>query len=154
MLLMDAPKEFSQFLQINYCVEPLLTILWLQLNEIIIEKEGMVQGQSSAASILPILILLNKLSQANKSIQTQIKAATFPPERDDEIMAKSMSQNDGKAQTTSASLPSSSTKSNNMNPVDAPRGTLRWKLIQLMTWTESNVKRCASELLWILCNGD
>ena len=37
----------------------------------------------------------------------------------------------------------------NMSPLDAPRGTVRWKLIRLMTWTESNVKRCACEVRYI-----
>ncbi len=155
ILLMDAPKEFSQFLYTNHCVEHLLTILWLKLNEIIVEKEGMVQNQSSAASILPILILLNRVSQANKSIQTEIKGVIFPPERDDEVMAKYKSKNAEKNRSSSTlGLAPAPTKGNNLNPVDAPHGTLRWKLIHLMTWTESNVKRCASELLWTLCNGD
>jgi len=166
ILLMDAPKEFSQFLYSNHCVEPLLTILWLQLNEITVEKEGMVQGQSSAASILPILILLNKLSQANKLIHAKIKEAIFPPERDGELLANyKRNQNSNKSETSytssaftspsaSSTNLSNNTNPNNMNPIDAPRGTLRWKLIQLMTWTESNVKRCASELLWTLCNGN
>lgn len=36
-------------------------------------------------------------------------------------------------------------------PLDAPWGSLRWKLIKLMTSNDSNLKRCASELLWTIC---
>ena len=42
----------------------------------------------------------------------------------------------------------------NMAPLDARKGSLRWKLIRLMTWTESNMKRSGSELLWTLCDDD
>jgi hypothetical protein len=40
----------------------------------------------------------------------------------------------------------------NMHPLDAPKGTLRWKLVKLMSWTEGHVKRTAGELLWTLCD--
>jgi hypothetical protein len=148
ILLMDGPKEFSHFLLINHCIGPLLTILWLQLNEIVIEKEGMMQSQSNAVSILPILILLNKLSQDHKDIKNIIKKEIFPPDRDDEIMTQIITGN--------KSINSNNTdgKHKNINPVDAPVGSMRWKLIKLMTWKESNVKRCASELLWTICDGN
>lgn len=40
----------------------------------------------------------------------------------------------------------------NMAPLDSPRGTLRWRLIRLMTWMDSSMKRSPCELLWALCN--
>jgi hypothetical protein len=40
----------------------------------------------------------------------------------------------------------------NMTPIDAPNGTLRWKLIQLLTWPNSFVKRLTGELLFLLCH--
>lgn len=45
-------------------------------------------------------------------------------------------------------------KAKNMALLDAPKGTLRWHMIRLMTWVESNVKRAASELLWSVCDED
>jgi hypothetical protein len=53
---------------------------------------------------------------------------------------------------TTTPPPTTKTKTpDTMAPADAPRNTLRCKLIQLMTHTDSNVKRCASEFLWTLC---
>jgi hypothetical protein len=45
-------------------------------------------------------------------------------------------------------------KAKNMAPLDAPKGTLRWKLIRFMTWTESNVKSSGCELFSTLCDDD
>ena len=145
MLLMDAPNEFSHFLFINHCIEPLLTILWIQLNDVIVEQDGMVQGQSRAVSILSILIVLNKLCLSKEEIKQVVKDEIFPANRDDEIMAQ--------CEETNGRI-NDEKNAKNMNPLDAPPGTARYKLIRLMTWTESNVKRCASELLWTLCNKD
>ena len=39
-----------------------------------------------------------------------------------------------------------------IHPVDAPVGTMRAMLCALMTDLEPTVKRCASELLWVLCD--
>eukprot|EP00957_Ditylum_brightwellii_P078008 5929126-Ditylum_brightwellii.AAC.1 len=42
-----------------------------------------------------------------------------------------------------------------MSPIDNPsKRTLRYKVIKLMTWSESNIKRLSAELMWILCNSD
>ena len=146
IILLDAPKEFSHFLLINHCIGPLLTMLWIQLNHVVIEQEGMIQSQSNAVSILPILILLNKLCQENDEIKKVIKEEIFPSEHDNDIQ----STDDTEKRAADVTLKNSK----NMNPIDAPKGTTRWKLIKLMTWTESNVKRCSSELLWTLCDGD
>ena len=39
-----------------------------------------------------------------------------------------------------------------IHPVDAPVGTMRAMLCTLMTDLEPTLKRCASELLWVLCD--
>ena len=164
ILLMDAPREYSHFLQINHCIESLLTILWIQLNEAVIENDGRVQDQQSAVSMLPILIVLNKLALENKAIKTIIKNEIFPPEREEMILAKltaassdsssSNSNSNSKGNSSDGDTASSPKSQHNINPIDAPPSTTRWKLIKLMTWTESNVKRCASEFLWTICEGD
>jgi Guanine nucleotide exchange factor synembryn len=56
-------------------------------------------------------------------------------------------------------LPSSAAKpclavTTNMSPADAPRGSLRYKCIRLLTWTESHTKRWMAELLWMLCDAN
>ena len=44
--------------------------------------------------------------------------------------------------------------SKGVDPRDAPRGTLRGELAHLMISLDSNVKRCAAEFLYVLCNED
>jgi hypothetical protein len=39
-----------------------------------------------------------------------------------------------------------------MGPLDAPKDTLRGKLVMLLSWAESYIKRCTAEFLWALCN--
>ena len=41
-----------------------------------------------------------------------------------------------------------------MSPLDAPKDTLRGKLVVLLSWAESYIKRCTAELLWTLCNSN
>eukprot|EP00816_Leptocylindrus_hargravesii_P009469 CAMPEP_0196821588 /NCGR_PEP_ID=MMETSP1362-20130617/79962_1 /TAXON_ID=163516 /ORGANISM="Leptocylindrus danicus, Strain CCMP1856" /LENGTH=498 /DNA_ID=CAMNT_0042200829 /DNA_START=169 /DNA_END=1665 /DNA_ORIENTATION=+ len=126
MLLMDMPNEYSQYLWVNKGVGQLLSILSLQLSEIVIEKR-----KNSSISALPILVVLNKLTQANPAIKKFVEDEVFP-------------------QVENPSDSSSKIKMN-MKPIDAPWGSLRWKLIELMTSNDSNLKRCASELLWTIC---
>ena len=76
-----------------------------------------------------------------------MKGEVFPPDSEEAFEEKAMAEiakgkSEGKA------------NAKNMAPLDAPKGTLRWKLVRLMTWTDSNVKRSACELLWVLCDGD
>ena len=159
ILLMDAPLEYTHFLYLNETISSLMRLLWIQLNQVVIENEGMVQGQASAASILPILIVLNKLSLSHEEMKGCIKDEIFPPSSTDSKTSddEDNNGNDERKQKESNQVYesiSSGAKSNNINPIDAPQGTIRWRLIKLMTWTESNVKRCASELLWTLCDGN
>uniref|UniRef100_A0A7S2L5W3 Uncharacterized protein n=1 Tax=Leptocylindrus danicus TaxID=163516 RepID=A0A7S2L5W3_9STRA len=126
MLLMDMPNEYSQYLWVNKGVGQLVSILSLQLSEIVIEKR-----KNSSIGALPILVVLNKLTQANPAIKKFVEDEVFP-------------------QVENPSDSSTKIKMN-MKPIDAPWGSLRWKLIELMTSNDSNLKRCASELLWTIC---
>lgn len=147
-LLMDPPPAYCQFLVINKVIDPLLTILWLQLNDVLVVNGGAkINDEKNAALMLPILVVLNKLSQFNPTIKKQCKEYVFPPKADVDITP--MSERKGQMPGGVANLPGK-----NVKPINAPPGTVRWKLIQLMTFIDSNVKRCASELLWNLCDGD
>ena len=141
LLLMNAPATYGKFLVVNDVIGELLSILWLQLNTIVVERAGSVHSEQNAAFILPILIVLNQLTDSNHVIRDQVKEYIFPPSAEANFMAKveEHRQAGGKK---------------NVRPLDAPQGTTRWKLIKLMTYTESNVKRCASELLWNICRKD
>ena len=41
-----------------------------------------------------------------------------------------------------------------IDPVDAPAGSLRARLLRHMTSLDSQLKRCTAELLYLLCNED
>ena len=42
----------------------------------------------------------------------------------------------------------------NLHPLDAPKYTLRYLLIKLMTHKDTDVKRIVSELMWSMCGKD
>jgi len=144
-LLLDAPNEFNDHLVNNDCVKRLVEILSYQASVVVIERTN--SSSEDAAAVVPILLALQRLVQSNESALKLVKEAIFPPEDEDEFEQKAEAEiakgkTEGKVHAT------------NMAPLDAPRGTLRWRLIQLMTWTETTVKRSACELLWALCDED
>ena len=96
---------------------------------------------------MPILLLLLKLAQSNQAALKIVKDQVFPP-FGEEAFEQMLTNKISKGETEG------NVQAKNMAPLDAPKGTLRWRLIRLMTWLDSNVKRSACELLWILCDGD
>jgi hypothetical protein len=143
-LLLNAPQEYAHYLSVNDGVKPLVDIMSYQLSVVVTEKTG--SGAEDAAAVVPILLVLQKLAQANSTVLQAVKMEVFPPD------AEQLFQEKVKAEMTNQT--SGQVKAKNMAPLDAPKGTLRWKLIRLMTWTESNVKRSGCELLWTLCDDD
>jgi len=143
-LLMDMPSDYSQYLVLNGGIKQLLDILDYQLSEAVIEKR-----QKASLSLTPILVVMNKLTSSNSTAKDIVKERIFPTNDSD-------SENDvhktGKAQNSPAEKQKNDSSSDRMKPKDAPYGTLRWKLIELMTNIDSYVKRCASELLWNICD--
>ena len=133
MLLIEMPSDFSDFLLINGGVNELFVILDLQLNEVVIERIP-----NSSVAIIPILIVLNQLIESNKEVKSFASDRIFP--KSSEQISEDRQNNEAVDD-----------KNVRMRPEDAPYGSLRWKIIQLMTWNDSNVKRCASELLWNVC---
>jgi hypothetical protein len=138
MLLMDAPVELSDFLKTHHVIEELILIFWYQLNEFVVEKAGTMASEKNSTSMLPILIVLDKLCKNDPNILKQVKANVFPPEAEEDFLAKVEQKGPEK----------------NMHPLDAPLGSTRQKLISLLTHTETNLKRCCGELLWTLCGND
>eukprot|EP00956_Cyclotella_meneghiniana_P007853 scaffold10476_cov44-Cyclotella_meneghiniana.AAC.2 len=143
-LLLNAPKEYAGYLFENGGIKPLIDIMKYQLSIVVVERTG--SGAEDAAAVVPILLVLNNLSQANATVLRVVKDAVFPPE------AEIMFQEKVKAEMVNPN--SGQVKAKNMAPLDAPKGSLRWKLIRLMTWTDSSVKRSGCELLWTLCDDD
>lgn len=79
-------------------------------------------------------IALNQFSTRAATVKRQVKALVFP--------------NDWSLPDSSGPLGSQ----RNVDPRDAPVGTLREKLLRLMTSLDTNVKRCAAELVFTLCD--
>jgi hypothetical protein len=137
-LLMDSNPALSQYFVDNGAVSSLLEILDIQVTEVVEDS----QVDDSAAALVPILAVLNKFCIANSVFRKELKNFVFPPEAEAEFQRKAQERR----------VSAGTTK--NMSPLDAPTGTLRWKMTRLMTWTESHVKRCTSELMWTICSSD
>jgi hypothetical protein len=144
-LLLNAPEQYSGYLSSNGGIKPLVDIMAYQLSVVVVERTG--SSAEDAAAVVPILLVLRKLCQSNASILQMVKNEIFPPDLDEEFQGKVKAEMK-KEQSEGQS------KAKNMAPLDAPRGTVRWKLIRLMTWIDSTVKRAACEFLWTLCNED
>jgi hypothetical protein len=141
-LMMEAPPLYTYYLLLNGGIPPLVTILMLQATSLVVEQNRS-SNTEDAFIILPILAVLIKVCQTSPAAKDIVKVKVFPVDADD---SKNVTSKDMESDHIDRSV--------RMEAEDAPKGTLRWKLIKLMTWTDTNVKRCASELLWTLCNED
>ncbi|KAL7538396.1 hypothetical protein ACHAXR_011412 [Thalassiosira sp. AJA248-18] len=144
-LLLNAPKEYTEYLVKTGSIKPLVDILSYQTSLVVVERTG--NSSEDAAAVVPILLVLLKLTQSNESALQRVKDEVFPPNAEVAFEQRATAEL-AKGETEGKS------NAKNMAPLDAPRGTLRWKIIRLMTWTDSNVKRTACELLWTLCGED
>jgi len=145
LLLLNASRECGGYLLNNGGIEPLVEILERQTSLVVVEGTG--SSAEDAAAVVPILLVLLRLVQSDESVSKVVKDAVFPPDSEVSFERKASAEV-GKGRSEGK------VDARNMAPLDAPRGTLRWRLVRLMTWTESNAKRSACELLWALCGGN
>lgn len=146
-LLMDAPKGYASYLLNEDAIPSLLLILRCQIDDVIERRTG--SFNADAAALVPILAILDRLSADDNAVQQLVKSEVFPHSEEEAYQARAAEER-AKGGGGRAGL-----NAKNMQPaLEAAPGTLRWKITRLMTWPESNVKRCASELLWRLCNLD
>mmetsp|Transcript_31111 Transcript_31111/g.47649 ORF Transcript_31111/g.47649 Transcript_31111/m.47649 type:complete len:127 (+) Transcript_31111:2-382(+) len=96
---------------------------------------------------MPILVVLKKFASTNSKILKSVKEFIFPLDAETDTFQP-------KAKAEMGKCGHQGLGAKNMAPLDAPKGSLRWKLIRLMTWTESYTKRATGELLWTLCGND
>jgi hypothetical protein len=134
-LLMDAPTEYGEQLVQQKGVLPLLSVLESQVTQVVELSEA---DSAAAAAVVPILTVLNKFCTHNEAFRKKTKNYIFPPEAEERfsLLAAEAEMHSKK----------------NMYPLDCPDYTLRWKLVKLMTWPESHIKRTAGELLWTVCD--
>ena len=140
-LLMDAPGDYGDYLVENDADQTLLNILQLQVSAVVSSSRS---GNQVATAMVPSLVVLTKFATHSSDFRRRVKEFIFPPECEQDFWSKAREEvSRAKGQGVGAK---------NMKPLDAPKGSLRWKLIRLMTWTESHTKRTTSELLWTLCD--
>ena len=144
-LLLNAPGEYSGYLASHDGIKPLVEIMAYQLSVVVVERTA--NSAEDATAVVPILLVVRKLCQSNASVLQMVKNEVFPLELEGSFQEKVTAEM-AKMQSEGQS------KAKNLAPLDAPRGTVRWKLIRLMTWIDSSVKRSACELLWTLCDDD
>jgi hypothetical protein len=142
-LLTDSIQSFGDYLASHDVLPSLLNVLDRQVSYVVDEC---AIGNSAATAVVPALVIVNKYSVGNPATKQLVKALVFPQDAESSFQVKAAEE------IKRAAGEGIGTK--NMSPLDAPKGTLRWKLIKLLTWTESNTKRVAGELLWTLCDND
>ena len=104
-------------------------------------------GAVDNVTIVPLLMVLTRLVTASGSARSAAKAIVFPHVAEAAYRARMAAAPPAKA---IGSEPSE----DRMRPVDSPPGTLRSKLISLITSLDTHLKRCSSELLLELCGQD
>jgi Guanine nucleotide exchange factor synembryn len=160
-ILTDASPSFGTFLVEKEVVPSLFEIAERQIDTVM---EHTHVDTTAIAALVPSLTVLYKFSAGNSTFRDAAKDWIFPPSQDNHFwrLAQQQLSNDAAAADSGGSSTTNNGDRNtarvpaakNMHPLDAPRGSLRWKLIRLMTWTESYIKRYSSELLWALCDED
>lgn len=153
-ILADASPSFGTFLVEKQAVKSLLEITEQQIDAVL--KNTQVD-EAAVSALIPSLAVLYKLSAGNPTFREATKTNVFPPSQEDQFWSLAQEQLTDTAtaiQSNNGNVSNRVPPAKNMHPLDAPQSTLRFKLIRLMTWTESHIKRYASELLWALCDED
>ena len=135
---MDSPSTLATFFLENG-LEELTKVLEIQVSNVL---DHTTLGDQAVTALMPILVVLHTFSLGNNNFLLKVKEQVFPPELEENFWKKAQQESlvHGKVR--------------NATPLDAPKGTLRWKLVRLLTWTESHVKRLTSELMMTLCGND
>jgi len=106
------------------------------------------------ADVVPLLMVITKLSSSSTTARAVLKSAVFPPETDVACASR--------ITEVASILPGGQNAAGGvqkqhdylMHPADAPPGTLRAAVIALIRSYDSNLKRCSSEMLLELCAQD
>eukprot|EP00752_Nemacystus_decipiens_P003150 g2917.t1 len=151
-LLLDMPDGFAEVLLERGCLPRILQLVELQL-----VRQSFQDGDvDAAAELTPALLVLNKLVLASEESREAVKRAIFPPEADEvwkerlELEQKELMSLTGDDRKRAEKL----AKDKRVHPVDAPKGSLRARLLKQMTATESSSKTAVSDLLFNLCGAD
>jgi hypothetical protein len=139
-LLMDTSGDIADYLFAQGVITPLLSILEAQVS-CVLDKQ--LVNESAAAILTPILVVLHKFCSSSSEIRQGTKSFIFPPELEEDFQERLRQEVENHGTVRS------------MKPLlNAPADSLRGKLIQLLTWPQSHIKRFTGELIWILCESD
>eukprot|EP00753_Platysulcus_tardus_P001624 PLAT11416.2.p1 GENE.PLAT11416.2~~PLAT11416.2.p1 ORF type:complete len:488 (+),score=205.01 PLAT11416.2:22-1464(+) len=138
-LLMYMPRGYAHFLTANDCIPALLELLEKQVDLIAVERRGLASRE-----LTPLLLVLNTLVGNNLLARQMIKLHIFPSAAADEAAA--LGKEEGK-EGEEAGGPS-------LDPTDAPKSSLRGKLIGLLTTLDDSLRAVVGELLWVLCDSN
>ena len=133
-ILMDSDASFGEYMLEIGSLDALLQIFQRQVDSVV---DNTRVDSAATAAIVPILAVLNKYSMANSDVQQQVKAFVFPSETE-KLYQQAVKEN----------------RKTKMSPLDAPKDSLRGKLVMLLSWVDGYIKRCSAELMWTLCNSD
>lgn len=133
-LLTDSDVSFGKHLVQIGSFEKLLEIFKRQVDDIV---DNTRVDSTATATLVPILVVLNRYSVANPVVQQTVKAFVFPTETEKKLQ-QSITEN----------------RKTKMSPSDAPKDTLRGKLIVLLSWVDGYIKRCSAELMWTICDSN
>jgi hypothetical protein len=130
-ILADAPTQYDLDAGL------MLRIISRSLDE---TNSGLIDD-SEAAAVIPILAVLHKFCAANPEFRMSMHKGIFVDEPGYQAALKLEMEKTG------------SNRPRNAKPLCAPRGSLRFNLVRLMTCPHSIVKRLAGELLWSILDG-
>jgi Guanine nucleotide exchange factor synembryn len=151
-ILTDANPTFGTYLVEQKVLPVLLQIAERQIDTVL---EHTRVDETAVSALVPSLATLYKFSAGNPTFREETKTIVFPPSQEDHFWKLAQEQLTQDADASKDGVGDKKVPAaKNMHPLDAPKGSLRWKLIRLMTWTESHIKRYASEFLWALCDED
>lgn len=147
-LLMDASPEYGTYIirAPDDGVGTIATFLFILDKQVTrVLKDQCVDDRATAA-LTPILAVLYKFCGASPAFLVAIREGIFciDNKSSNSFFETAVAQEEERTGQKQAK---------NMAPLDAPEGTLRWKLIRLLTWPQGFIKRLAGELLFVLCHG-
>ncbi|CAM9629596.1 unnamed protein product [Laminaria digitata] len=152
-LLLDMPDSFVEVLLEHGCLTRIVQVVELQLMRQAFQDGGDIDA---ATGLTPALLVLNNMVLASEGSRLAVKNAIFPPEAD-EVWRRRLEQEKTELDLATGDAHERAEKAmrdNRVHPVDAPRGSLRARLMKQMTATESSSKTAACDLLYNLCKDE
>jgi len=125
----------------------------MQLDATLIERGG----PSAEVALAPVLTVLQTACECSRAARAVVKEALFPAAADAAWQERVVAEKEARAALPAGparEAADAKARDARMHPVDAPAGTLRASLLQVLTSFSSSAKRLSAELVWAVCDGD